>query len=387
MGSQAAAEKAAIEGASRPAESALKLGIRIKARQFSNAMKVLVTGSGGLIGSETVKFYAGQGAEVVGIDNNMREYFFGKDASTKWNVESLKGAHKKYSHFDADIRDQEKIEHIFKHHGPFDLIVHTAAQPSHDWASKEPITDFTVNANGTLILLENFRRFSPKGAFIFTSTNKVYGDTPNTLPLMELETRFEIQKGHKSEKGIDETMSIDNSTHSLFGASKVAADILTQEYGRYFGLNTVSFRGGCLTGPAHSGAELHGFLSYLAKCAVSGTKYKVFGYKGKQVRDNIHSFDLVSAFDSFFQKPRQGEVYNMGGSRHSNVSMLEAIRKLEGITGKKLDYEYVEQNRIGDHIWYISDVSKFRSHYPSWKFEYDIDRIIVEIVEAMKSRA
>jgi len=204
---------------------------------------------------------------------------------------------------------------------------------------------------------------------------------------MELETRFEIQKGHKSEKGIDETMSIDNSTHSLFGASKVAADILTQEYGRYFGLNTVSFRGGCLTGPAHSGAELHGFLSYLAKCAVSGTKYKVFGYKGKQVRDNIHSFDLVSAFDSFFQKPRQGEVYNMGGSRHSNVSMLEAIRKLEGITGKKLDYEYVEQNRIGDHIWYISDVSKFRSHYPSWKFEYDIDRIIVEIVEAMKSRA
>lgn len=349
-------------------------------------MKILVTGSGGLIGSQTVKFYAEKGAEIVGIDNNMRQYFFGESASTKWNVEALKKNHSQYTHFNVDIRDNEEIKDIFKKQGPFDLIVHTAAQPSHDWAAKEPFTDFTINANGTLVLLENFRKHSPKGVFIFTSTNKVYGDTPNALPLIELETRYEIQEGHKFGEGIDETMSIDNSKHSLFGASKVAADILVQEYGKYFGLHTAVFRGGCLTGPDHSGAELHGFLAYLAKCVVEGKKYMVFGYKGKQVRDNIHSWDLVNAFDNFYKNPRKGEVYNIGGARHSNISMLEAIKELEKLTGKKLDWEYVEENRSGDHIWYISDVSKFKSHYPEWEFKYGIDMILREIVEALEKR-
>jgi len=349
-------------------------------------MKILVTGSGGLIGSQTVKFYAEKGAEIVGIDNNMRQYFFGESASTKWNVEALKKNHSQYTHFNVDIRNNEEIEDIFKKQGPFDLIVHTAAQPSHDWAAKEPFTDFTINANGTLVLLENFRKHSPKGVFIFTSTNKVYGDTPNLLPLVELETRYEIQEGHKFSEGIDETMSIDNSKHSLFGASKVAADILVQEYGKYFGLHTAVFRGGCLTGPDHSGAELHGFLAYLAKCVVEGKKYMVFGYKGKQVRDNIHSWDLVNAFDHFYKNPRKGEVYNIGGARHSNISMLEAIQELEKLTDKKLDWEYVEENRSGDHIWYISDVSKFKSHYPNWEFKYDMGMILKEIVEALEKR-
>jgi CDP-paratose 2-epimerase len=349
-------------------------------------MKILVTGSGGLIGSQTVKFYAEKGAEIIGIDNNMRQYFFGESASTKWNVEALKKNHSQYTHFNVDIRNNEEIEDIFKKQGPFDLIVHTAAQPSHDWAAKEPFTDFTINANGTLVLLENFRKHSPKGVFIFTSTNKVYGDTPNALPLVELETRYEIQEGHKFSKGIDETMSIDNSKHSLFGASKVAADVLVQEYGKYFGLSTAAFRGGCLTGPDHSGAELHGFLAYLAKCVVEGKKYMVFGYKGKQVRDNIHSWDLVNAFDHFYNNPRKGEVYNIGGARHSNISMIEAIRELEKLTGKKLDWEYVEENRSGDHIWYISDVSKFKNHYPNWEFKYDMSMILREIIEALEKR-
>jgi CDP-paratose 2-epimerase len=349
-------------------------------------MKILVTGSGGLIGSQTVKFYAEKGAEIVGIDNNMRQYFFGESASTKWNVEALKKNHSQYTHFNVDIRNNDEIEDIFKKQGPFDLIVHTAAQPSHDWAAKEPFTDFTINANGTLVLLENFRKHSPKGVFIFTSTNKVYGDTPNALPLVELETRYEIQEGHKFSKGIDETMSIDNSKHSLFGASKVAADVLVQEYGKYFGLSTAAFRGGCLTGPDHSGAELHGFLAYLAKCVVEGKKYMVFGYKGKQVRDNIHSWDLVNAFDHFYKNPRKGEVYNIGGARHSNISMIEAIKELEKLTGKKLDWEYLEENRSGDHIWYISDVSKFKSHYPKWEFKYDMGMILREIVEALEKR-
>lgn len=349
-------------------------------------MKILVTGSGGLIGSQTVRFYAEKGIEVIGIDNDMRQYFFGQSASTKWNIDSLGANYKQYTHFDADIRDNKKIEAVFKKHGPFDLIVHTAAQPSHDWAAKEPFTDFTINANGTLVLLENFRKYSPKGVFIFTSTNKVYGDMPNALPLEELETRYEIQKGHKYETGIDETMSIDNSKHSLFGASKLAADILVQEYGKYFNLNTASFRGGCLTGPDHSGAELHGFLAYLAKCIIEGRKYRVFGYKGKQVRDNIHSWDLVNAFDHFYNNPRKGEVYNIGGARHSNISMLEAIQKLEELGGKKLNWEYIEQNRVGDHIWYISDVSKFRNHYPKWEFKYDMGMILKEIVVALEKR-
>lgn len=342
--------------------------------------KVLVTGSAGLIGSESVKFFADKGFDIVGIDNNMRQYFFGKDASTDWNRKRLQKDHKRYEHYNIDIRDQKKIENLFKKH-KFDLIIHTAAQPSHDWAAKEPITDFTVNANGTLVLLENFRKYSPGAVFIFTSTNKVYGDLPNSLPLVEKATRYELPKGHKYHKGIDETMSIDDCKHSVFGASKVAADIMVQEYGKYFGLSTAVFRGGCLTGPAHSGTELHGFLAYLIKCIATGKKYRIFGYKGKQVRDNIHSSDLVNAFYHFYLNPRQGEVYNMGGARQSNISMLEAIDKIEKVLGKKAVYEYVDENRIGDHIWYVSDVSKFKSHYPNWDFKYDIDMIIKEICE------
>ena len=264
---------------------------------------------------------------------------------------------------------------------PFDLVIHCAAQPSHDWAAREPLTDFEINAYGTLILLECFRKYSPKGVFIFTSTNKVYGDLPNELPLVEKETRFELDPSHQYYNGIDESMSIDQSKHSLFGASKASADLFVQEYGRYFGLNTACFRGGCLTGPAHSSAELHGFLAYLVKCIATGKKYSIYGYKGKQVRDNIHSYDLVNAFYHFYQNPRSGEVYNMGGSRHSNISMVEAISAIEQILGKKGDIEYSDFNRIGDHIWYISDVSKFQRHYPDWNYRYDISLILKELCQ------
>jgi len=339
----------------------------------------LVTGSAGLIGSESVRFLVQKGFTVVGIDNDMRRYFFGEEASTEWNRTKLEKEYKDaYIHYSSDIRENEKIEGIFKKYR-FDLVIHTAAQPSHDWAAREPFTDFSVNANGTLVMLENFRRYAPDGVFIFTSTNKVYGDRPNLLPLIELENRYELPENHRFYKGIDESMSIDDCKHSLFGASKVAADILVQEYGKYFGLKTGVFRGGCLTGPAHSGTELHGFLAYLVKCIATGRKYTVIGYKGKQVRDNIHSFDLVNMFWSYYQAPRKGEVYNAGGSRHSNISMLEAIGKIEKLLRKKAVYEYKETNRIGDHIWYISDVSKFKSHYPGWDFKYDIDMILEEI--------
>jgi CDP-paratose 2-epimerase len=340
----------------------------------------LVTGSAGLIGSESVKFLIDKGLDVVGIDNNMREYFFGKDASTVWNRDFLIQKYKNYYHFNIDIRNNEELEKIFKKF-KFDLIIHTAAQPSHDWAANEPITDFTINANGTLLLLENFRKHCPDAVFIFTSTNKVYGDTPNKLPLEEHEKRFEIPKNHKYYNGIDESMSIDQSLHSLFGASKVAADILVQEYGKYFHLKTVCFRGGCLTGPAHSGTMLHGFLSYLMRCCIREKKYYIYGYKGKQVRDNIHSYDLVNMLWHFYQNPREGEVYNAGGSRFSNCSILEAIEICEELTGKKLNYEYSQQNRTGDHIWYISDISKFQSHYPEWKYTYSLTKIIEEIYD------
>ncbi|HBB37186.1 MAG: CDP-tyvelose epimerase, CDP-paratose 2-epimerase [Candidatus Moranbacteria bacterium GW2011_GWC1_45_18] len=343
--------------------------------------RVLITGSGGLIGSESVRFFAEKEFLVVGIDNDMRSYFFGEEASTKWNNNLLKEKYSNFIPIDLDIRNEKTIEKIFEEI-KFDLIIHTAAQPSHDWAAKEPITDFTVNANGTLNLLEAFRKHCPEAVFIFTSTNKVYGDKPNELPLVELEKRWEIEKGHPYWNGIDEFMSIDQSKHSVFGASKVAADIMVQEYGRYFGLKTGTFRGGCLTGPQHSGAQLHGFLAYLAKCVATGQKYTIFGYKGKQVRDNIHSFDLVNMFWHFYQNPRQGEVYNAGGARHSNISMLEAIEKLENILGKKAVTEYNETNRVGDHIWYISDVSKFKKHYPDWDFKYGIDDILKEICES-----
>lgn len=344
--------------------------------------KILITGSAGLIGSESVKFFAEKGFEIHGIDNNMRKYFFGEEASTDWSRKLLeKSLKENYIHYKVDIRDYKNLEEIFKKN-KFELIIHTAAQPSHDWAAKEPLTDFGVNATGTLNLLELYRQYSPKGVFIFTSTNKVYGDTPNRLPLRELKNRFELSKSHKYYAGIDESMSIDNTTHSVFGASKVAADVMVQEYGKYFKLNTVAFRGGCLTGPAHSGTKLHGFLAYLVKCIAEGLPYTIFGYKGKQVRDNIHSYDLVNAFYHFYLKPRSGEVYNIGGSRHSNISILEAIQKIESILGKKAKVKYDNHNRIGDHIWYVSDVSKFQKHYPKWKYQYTGDQIIEEICQS-----
>lgn len=349
---------------------------------------IIVTGSAGLIGSESVRFFCDKGYTVVGIDNNMRQTFFGEDASTEWNRNHLVekyGDH--YIHHTVDIRNNEGIENIFKTYGDdVELIIHTAAQPSHDWAAKDPFMDFSVNANGTLVLLENTRLICPNAVFIHCSTNKVYGDTPNYLPLKEQEFRWEIDENHPYNQGIDESMTIDQSKHSLFGASKVAADVLVQEYGRYFGLKTAAFRGGCLTGPSHSGTKLHGFLSYLMKCTMTGNPYQVFGYKGKQVRDNIHSFDLVNAFYHFYQSPRVAEVYNIGGSRYSNCSMLEAIQECEAISGKKLDWSYVEDNRIGDHIWWISNVQKFKNHYPDWELTYNIHDILKDIFTDNVSR-
>ena len=339
---------------------------------------ILVTGSAGLIGSEAVKYFCEKGYQVVGVDNNMRSYFFGKDASTAWNRKKLEQAYKNYTHSPIDIRLETDIENLYRKY-QFELVIHTAAQPSHDWAAKEPITDFSVNALATLILLETTRKHAPEAVFIFTSTNKVYGDTPNALPFVELKTRWELPKDHRYYNGIDESMSVDKSTHSIFGVSKLSADIMVQEYGRYFGMKTAAFRGGCLTGPAHSGTRLHGFLAYLIRCIALGQPYEIYGYKGKQVRDNIHSFDLVNAFYEFFQKPRRGEVYNIGGSRFSNCSMLEAITKAEKIFNKKARVTYEDKPRVGDHIWYISDVTKFQSHYPNWKYTYDIDHIIEEI--------
>ncbi|HAJ56616.1 MAG TPA: NAD-dependent epimerase [Candidatus Omnitrophica bacterium] len=340
--------------------------------------KALVTGSGGLVGSEAVRFFAHKGFEVTGVDNDMRRYFFGPAAGTAWNIRRLKKEVAGYRHFNVDIRDKKKIEGIFKARA-FDVVIHAAAQPSHDWAAREPFTDFTINADGTLILLENFRKYAPEGVFIFTSTNKVYGDLPNSLPLIEQEKRFELPESHKFYNGIDESMSIDQSKHSLFGASKTAADMLVQEYGRYFGLKTVSMRCGCLTGPAHSSAEMHGFLAYLGKCIATGKAYRIFGYQGKQVRDNMHAYDLVRAMYHYYLNPKPGEVYNMGGSRFSNISILEAVEKFERILNIKAVTEYVGQNRPGDHIWYISDISKFKKDYPDWELTYNIDKIIEDI--------
>ena len=338
----------------------------------------LITGSAGLIGSEAVRFFYDKGFKIIGVDNDSRKYFFGPSASTLWNKRKLKKEIKDYIHFDVDIRNVKKIEDIFKNH-KIDLIIHTAAQPSHDWAAKEPLTDFTINALGTLILLEAYRKFSKNAVFIYTSTNKVYGDNPNRLPFIELKTRYELPKSHQFARGIDETMSLDDNTHSLFGVSKTSADLMVQEYGRYFNLPTGIFRGGCLTGPAHSAAQLHGFLAYLVSCIVSEKEYTIFGYKGKQVRDNIHSYDVISAFYHFYLKPRKGEAYNIGGSRHSNISVIEAIEKIERILGKKAKVKYNSKNRIGDHIWYISDVSKFKKHYPKWDYTYNSDQILEEL--------
>jgi CDP-paratose 2-epimerase len=348
----------------------------------------IITGSAGLIGSEATAFFVQQGFEVVGIDNDMRRVFFGDDASTAWNRQRLEqslGAN--YSHVEVDIRDNEAITKLFKHYSSnIALVIHTAAQPSHDWAARDPIMDFTVNANGTLNLLEATHRYAPEAAFIFTSTNKVYGDTPNRLPLVELDSRWEIDPNHTYHSGIREDMSIDQTLHSLFGASKVAADVLVQEFGRYFGLRTACFRGGCLTGPNHSGTQLHGFLAYLMKCAVIDTPYTIYGYKGKQVRDNIHSADLIQAFYEFFKAPRVAEVYNTGGGRYSNCSMLEAINICQQIVARELKWTYCEQNRIGDHIWWISDNSKFSQHYPNWKLKYNVPQILQEIYDFNQER-
>ena len=352
-------------------------------------MKIaLITGSGGLIGSESVSFFSDKFDLVIGIDNNLRQYFFGKEASTDWNRNRLQSQFSNYRDHSTDIRDYPELEKIFALYGTdISLIIHTAAQPSHDWAAKEPLTDFSVNATGTLNLLELTRRYCPGAVFIFTSTNKVYGDNPNLLPLVEKETRWELDYSHHYyTHGIDEKMSIDNSKHSIFGASKVAADIMVQEYGKYFEMATGIFRGGCLTGPNHSGAQLHGFLAYLMKCAITGNHYTIFGYKGKQVRDNIHSYDLVNMFWHFYQNPGYGEVYNAGGSRFSNCSMLEAIALCEEIAGKKLSFSYSEANRVGDHIWYVSDVSKFQRHYPGWTFKYGIEETLAEMYYSMKDR-
>ncbi len=348
----------------------------------------VITGSAGLIGSEAVRHFVARGLDVVGIDNDLRSKFFGANASTNWQREELqKTLGDRYTHCNADIRDQEFIDKLFAEYGnDISLVIHAAAQPSHDWAARDPLTDFTVNANGTLNLLQATRVHARDAVFLFTSTNKVYGDTPNRLPLVEMETRWEIDSNHRYMNGIQEDMSIDHTMHSLFGASKVAADILVQEYGRYFEMKTACFRGGCLTGPNHSGTQLHGFLAYLMKCTMTGIPYSVFGYQGKQVRDNIHSYDLIQAFDEFFKAPRSAEVYNIGGGRYSHCSILEAIQLCQKIAGRELTYSYHDENRMGDHIWYVSDVSRFQSHYPEWKLTYNVADILQDIFDVNKER-
>ena len=349
---------------------------------------VIITGSSGLIGSEAVRFFTDRGMRVIGVDNDMRREFFGDEASTEWNRRRLEEEFKDFHHYSLDIRSEKEIEGLFSKYGKeIDLVIHAAAQPSHDWAGKNPIKDFSVNANGTLVLLEMARRFCPKVVFIHLSTNKVYGDIANLLPLEELETRWELNPNHRFyEKGIDESMGIDDSNHSLFGVSKAAGDLLVQEAVGYFGLKTACFRGGCLTGSAHSGTELHGFLSYLMMRTMQKKPYTVFGYKGKQVRDNIHSFDLVNALYHFYKKPGVAKIYNIGGGRYSNSSMLEAIKMCEDISGNALSWNYEDKNRFGDHIWWISDVSRFKADYPDWNYQFNMEDIMREIYEGLSYR-
>jgi len=353
-------------------------------------MKVaIVTGSAGLIGSQACDFFSKKGYKIIGIDNDMRAYFFGESSSTKDSLESLKSKINEYEHYNIDIRDYQKLNEVFsKYSSDIDIVIHTAAQPSHDWAANEPLTDFGINATGTINMLEVTRLNCPKATFIFTSTNKVYGDTPNKSPyIQERETRWECVDDLGNPTSIDENMSIDNTKHSVFGASKVAADVMCQEYGKYFNMNVGIFRGGCLTGPNHAGAELHGFLSYLVKCIVSDKPYTIFGYKGKQVRDNIHSWDLVNMFWEFHKNPKQGEVYNVGGGRDNSTSILEAIDTINRIAGTNWkNYTISEQNRIGDHIWYISDLRKFRTHYPNWNITIDLEETIRQMVEFEKNK-
>ena len=352
-------------------------------------MKVaLITGSAGLVGSESVKFLADKFDVLIGIDNDMRANFFGKEASTIWNRNHLINKIPNYDHHEKDICDFFALEPVFKHHGNnIQLIIHAAAQPSHDWAATNPITDFHVNALGTLNLLELYRKYCPDAVFVFTSTNKVYGDKPNFLPLMELNKRWELDPNHPySTYGIDESMGIDRTMHSVFGVSKTSADLMVQEYGRYYGLKTGVFRAGCITGPNHSGTMLHGFLNYLVKCAVLGDKYIIFGYKGKQVRDNIHSYDLVNMFWHFYQKPREGAVYNASGGRETSCSIIEAIEYAEKITGSKMNVSYSDNHRLGDHQWYIGSVAKFSADYPEWKPRHDLLSILNEINSAITNR-
>lgn len=343
---------------------------------------LIVTGSSGLIGSECAVYFDAQGWKVHGIDNNMRRDFFGPDGDTAWNLKRVQAITKNFRHHNADIRDRQAMSKMMFELKP-DFVIHCAAQPSHDLAASRPFDDFDVNALGTMNLIEAVRPAAPEAVFCFMSTNKVYGDAPNELALKELETRWEYAQARDYD-GIDEGMRIDRCKHSLFGASKVAADVIVQEYGRYFGMKTACFRGGCLTGPAHSAAELHGFLAYLIKCAREGRHYRIFGYKGKQVRDNIHSFDVCRAFEEFYRNPRCGEVYNLGGGRGNSVSMLEAIRMAEGITGRKMETEYVEQNRIGDHICYISNLAKIKKHFPDWTITRDLPAIFEEIAGSVR---
>jgi CDP-paratose 2-epimerase len=353
-------------------------------------MKIaVVTGSAGLIGSQACDFFSERGYKIIGIDNDMRAYFFGESSSTKDSLESLKSKINDYEHYNIDIRDYQKLNEVFsKYSSDIDIVIHTAAQPSHDWAANEPLTDFSINATGTINMLEVTRLNCPKATFIFTSTNKVYGDTPNKSPyIQERESRWECVDDLGNPTSIDETMSIDNTKHSVFGASKVAADVMCQEYGKYFGMSVGIFRGGCLTGPNHAGAELHGFLSYLVKCIVNNKPYTIFGYKGKQVRDNIHSWDLVNMFWEFHQNPKQGEVYNVGGGRDNSTSILEAIDTINRIAETNWsNYTISEQNRIGDHIWYISDLRKFRTHYPNWNITIDLEETIKQMVEFEKNK-
>lgn len=347
-------------------------------------MKVLVTGSSGLIGSEAVEYYDTQGHQVFGIDNNMRAEFFGAKGDTLWNLGRLKEKTSDFQSFNIDIRDRENLYALFREN-PFDLIIHCAAQPSHDKACQIPLLDFEVNALGTINLLEATRQFCPEAVFVHMSTNKVYGDAPNEVPRTELEKRYDYLNP-EDYHGISEECRVDRCLHSLFGASKAAADIVAQEYGRYFGMNIGIFRGGCLTGPSHSGVELHGFLSYLIKVAVTGGTYKVFGYQGKQVRDNIHSYDVIQAFEAFRNNPRPGEVYNLGGGRENSISILEAFDLVAEITGKKINWTYVDQNRVGDHICYISDLRKMKSHFPGWNITRSLDKILNEMVVAEQGR-
>jgi CDP-paratose 2-epimerase len=347
-------------------------------------MKVLVTGSSGLIGSEAVGHFDRQGHDVFGIDNNMRREFFGPAGDTLWNLERLKNTAKRFTHAAIDIRDRAAIEELFRAQR-FDLIVHCAAQPSHDKAREIPILDFEVNALGTVNLLEMTRQHCPDAVFVFLSTNKVYGDAPNELPMKELETRYDYARAEDHD-GVDESCRIDQTLHSLFGASKASADLVAQEYGRYFKMKVGIFRGGCLTGPSHSGVELHGFLSHLVKVTLMGGRYAVYGYKGKQVRDNIHSHDVVRAIEEFAVKPGLGEVYNLGGGRENSISMLEAIERVEQLTGRKLDWHYVDEARKGDHICYISNLRKFQTHYPKWKVTRSLDDTLEEMIAVQRAQ-